>query len=261
MTIFFHELRQGRKQLVTWAGAIGFLMLVCVMLFPEMKGEMADVSTMFASMGSFTAAFGMDRLNFGEFIGFYGIECGNIVGLGGAFFAALVGISALAKEEKEHTAEFLLTHPVSRTRVTAEKLAAVAAQLLLLNLLIVVLAVLSALVIGETVPWKSFFLLHLAYFFMQLEIAGICFGLSAFLHHGTLGIGLGLAVMFYFLNLIANLTEKANFLKYITPFGYSESADILTAGRLDTVLLMLGAVYTAAALAAAFVHYRTKDIA
>jgi ABC-2 type transport system permease protein len=53
-------------------------------------------------------SFGMDKLNFGEFMGYFGIECGNVLGLGGALFAALAGISALAKEEKDRTAEFLL---------------------------------------------------------------------------------------------------------------------------------------------------------
>ena len=60
---------------------------------------------MFASMGSFTEAFGMDKISFGTLTGFYAVECGNILGLGGAFFSALCGVSILAKEEKDHTAE------------------------------------------------------------------------------------------------------------------------------------------------------------
>lgn len=67
---------------------------------------MDEIGAVFAQMGGFSQAFGMDRLNFGEFLGFFSIECGNMLGLGGAFFAALCGISALSKEEREHTAEF-----------------------------------------------------------------------------------------------------------------------------------------------------------
>ena len=125
MTIFKHELKQGRNSLIIWTASVSFLILVCVLMFPQMKGEMEDVGEMFSSMGSFTQAFGMDQLNFGTLIGFYGIECGNILGLGGAFFAALCAVSMLAKEEKEHTAEFLLTHPVSRGRVVTEKFASI----------------------------------------------------------------------------------------------------------------------------------------
>ena len=42
-----------------------------------MEGQMNEISGMFADMGSFSAAFGMDRINFGEFAGFFGVECGN----------------------------------------------------------------------------------------------------------------------------------------------------------------------------------------
>lgn len=260
MTLMRHELRQSRVSLAVWTGAIGFLMLICILLFPEMKGEMGGIGDMFASMGSFTAAFGMDRLNFGTLTGFYAVECGNILGLGGAFFAALCGVTVLAKEEKEHTAEFLLTHPVSRVRVVTEKLLAVLVQLLVLNGLILLLSLAAVAAVGEDIPWKELGLLHLAYFLLQLETAAVCFGLSAFLCRGAQGIGLGIAALLYFLNLIANLSEKADFLKYISPFGYAEGADIVTNGSLDGTLLLLGALYAVLGVAAAYWYYGRKDI-
>ena len=114
MTIVTHELRQNKISFFIWTAAIGFLLAVCIFLFPEMKGEMESMNDMFSSMGSFSAAFGMDQLNFGTLMGFYSVECGNILGLGGAFFAALCAVNILSKEERNKTAEFLLTHPVSR---------------------------------------------------------------------------------------------------------------------------------------------------
>ena len=74
MTLTKHELKQGRTALVIWTASIAFLMVICVLMFPEMKGEMEGVSDMFASMGSFTEAFGMDRINFGTLLGFYAVE-------------------------------------------------------------------------------------------------------------------------------------------------------------------------------------------
>ena len=92
MTIVKHELRQGKTACLIWTASITFLLMVCILIFPEMQGDMDTVGELFASMGSFTAAFGMDRLNIGTLIGFYVVECGNILGLGGAFFASLTGI-------------------------------------------------------------------------------------------------------------------------------------------------------------------------
>lgn len=260
MTIFKHELRQGRVSLIIWTAAISFMLGICIIIYPEMSTQMGDISAMFADMGSFSQAFGMDKINFGEFLGFFGVECGNVLGLGGAFFAALLGISALAKEEKEHTAEFLLTHPVSRTRIITEKLCAVIVQIVILNLAVIAVTALSVLIIGEEADIKTLALLFLSFFLMQLEVAAITFGISAFLRRGSLGIGLGLAAVFYFMNIVANLIDETKFLKYITPFGYTESADIIADGALNGGYLAVGMALAALGVILAFWKYGKKDI-
>ena len=261
MAVLKHELRQGRNALVIWTGIIAFMLGVCVLIYPEMKKQMSEISGMFADMGSFSAAFGMDKINFGEFIGYFGVECGNVLGLGGAFFAALLGISALAKEEKEHTAEFLLTHPVSRGKIVVQKLCSVFLQIAVLNVVVIGVAVLSAFFVGEMPEAKIFALLFLAYFVLQIEVAAICFGISAFISRGGLGIGLGIAALLYFLNIISNLTENAEFLKYITPFGYTEGADIIANGSINMGYLSVGRVLTVIGIGMAFYRYSRKDIA
>lgn len=260
MTLVKHELRQGKISFLIWTASIGFLLATCIFLFPEMKGQMDSVNDIFASMGSFTEAFGMDRLNFGTLIGFYAVECGNVLGLGGAFYAALCAVGILSKEEKDKTSEFLLTHPASRIRIITEKLIAVLIQITAMNIIIYALAVGSIAAVGEAIPWKELSLLHLAYYLLQIELAGICFGISAFLRKGSVGIGLGIAVMMYFLNLIANIADVAEFLKYITPFGYCEGADIVSSGGLDIALVSIGAVIGIGGIIIAYLKYTKKDI-
>ncbi len=260
MTLVKHELRQGKTAFLIWTASISFLLATCIFLFPEMKDQMEGVNDIFASMGSFTQAFGMDRLSFGTLTGFYAVECGNVLGLGGAFYAALCAVGILSKEEKDKTAEFLLTHPVSRKRIITEKLAAVLIQITAMNIIIYALSIGSITAVGETVPWKEINLLHLAYYLLQIELAGICFGISAFLRKGSSGVGLGIAAMMYFLNLIANIADTAEFLKYITPFGYCEGADIVSDGRLDSGMAAAGAVIGISGIVAAYLKYTKKDI-
>lgn len=260
MTIFFHEMKRGKISLLIWSCAVAFMLGICVLIFPEMKTQMSDISAMFADMGSFSAAFGMDRINFGSFIGFFGVECGNVLGLGGALFASILGISALAKEEKEHTAEFLLTHPVSRTRVLTEKLLAVFAQIIIFNLASVLVTVLCTVAVGESADAKTMFLMFLAFFVLQIEISAVTFGISAFIRGNGLGIGLGIAVLMYFLNIISNLTEGAKFLKYITPFGYTEGADIISNVAIETKYLAVGIAFAVVGIVTAYLKYRKKDI-
>ena len=256
-----HELRQGFRALAVWSLCIGLFIVVCVCMFPQMRGEMEGVTRLFASMGAFTAAFGMDRLNFGTLIGFYAVECGTILGLGGAFFAALTAVNTLCREEREHTAEFLLTHPVGRARIVAEKLAGVLLQVLALNAVVFLLSAVSIRAVGEEIPWRELGLLHLAYLLLQVELTGVCFGISAFLRRGGPGIGIGIAAAAYALNLIANISRDARFLKHFTPFAFAEGADIIANGRLDATLLVPGMLCAAAGIGIAFWRYLQKDIA
>ena len=100
MTVYACDMKRNLRSLIIWSLAVGGMIMICILMFPGMKNETEKMGAMFSNMGSFTAAFGMDKLDFGQLMGFYGIECGNTLGIGGGMFAALAGISALANEEK-----------------------------------------------------------------------------------------------------------------------------------------------------------------
>ena len=163
-------------------------------------------------------------------------------------------------QDKDRTAEFLLTHPVSRTHVILSKLLSTFAIILILNVIVFACSAISIVAIGEDIDWKIMLLIHLAYLLMQFEIAGICFGISAFLSKSGLGIGIGIASVFYFLNIVANISDDAKVLKYITPFGYTESADIINDKALNTSYIIPGMIIMVIGIIAAFVYYRRKDI-
>ena len=162
MTLLKFEMKRNRTSLAVWAAAIALLLMICLIIFPDMKDQVNELNTAFSSMGGFTEAFGMDQLNFGELMGFYGLECGNILGIGGSFFAAYIGITALADEEKNHTAEYLFTHPVSRSRIVFEKLLRILLQILILNAVCILTALIVTAAIGEKFQMNEFLRLHLA---------------------------------------------------------------------------------------------------
>lgn len=261
MIIYLKELKQSFKSLCIWTLAISTMLVICIFMFPEMKNEMDEVSNVFANMGNFTDAFGMDKLNFGEIMGFYGIECGNILSIGGGLFAALIGISVLANEEKDRTAEFLLTNPINRSEVIIEKFLSIITQIIIMNVFIVLVSILSFTIIGEDISLKEFLLLHVSYLILQIEISCICFGISAFIKGGSIGIGIGISIILYFLNIICNISEKAEFLRYITPFAYSEASDIILNSKLDLKLIIIGILISIIFVFIGFIKYSRKDIA
>ena len=260
MTVYFHELKRNKLSVIIWSAAIAAMLLMCVVMYPMMEPYMNDLGTIAANMGGLSEAMDMDQLGFGSFDGYFALECGEMLGLGGCLFAAILGIGALSKEEKDRTAEFLLTHPVSRSDIVDEKLLAVLTQVTVLNVVVAVLNVLGILAIGEGECLKDIWLLFVAYYLMQMQIAAVTFGLSALLHKGALPIGLGVGFGFYFLNIVANLAEELEFLKFLTPFGYCEGSWILQEHSLQWKYLAVGAGMAIAAVVLAFWKYQRKDI-
>lgn len=260
MIIYKKELKQGQTTWLTWTSIMCIFLGIVILIYPEMKNQMNSVGDAFSNMGEFSTVFGLDQLNMGEFKGYFGVECGNILGMFGTFYAALLGISSLAKEEKEHTAEFLLTHPITRAHIVLEKLLAIITQITLTNICIVLCSLALISIIIKDVDSTEFLLMFFAYYLMQLEISMITFAISSFLSKGDLGIGLGIAATSYFLGIFAKLMEKLEPIKYITPFGYADSAHILTEGEIHPVFLTSGILISIASIILVFSHYHMKEI-
>lgn len=261
MFLFFHEMRRNRLSLIIWTSVLSFMLAVCVLIYPEMKSQMADMSEMFANMGDFSEAFGMDELQVGEFMGYFGVECSEVLGLGGALFAAILGATILSKEEKDKTAEFLLTHPINRVKVTLYKLFALIAQIIILNICVLVITLISVAAVGEDADIKVMLLLFFSYFTLQSVVGCIAFGLSAFVRRGSIGVGLGIGLLTYFLNILANLTESLDFIKYITPFAFADGGHIVNNCALEWKYIIPGAVVAVTVLVFGIKKYDRKDIA
>ena len=260
MTLFLHEIKRSRLSLIIWTAALSFMLLICVVIYPEMKAQMSELGDMFADMGTFSDAFGMEMLTSGDFLGYFALECGEVLGMGGAVFAAIVGIGALSKEQRDRTAELLLTQPITRAFIVTQKLFAALSQIFVLNLIVDLITVIGILVIGESADAQKLFWVLFSYFIMQIEVCLICFGISAFLNRGGIGIGIGISMCFYFLNIIANISDEVEFLKYLSPFAYTDANYILEHGILDWKFVIIGSAFAIFGTLAAYAKYTKKDI-
>lgn len=261
MTIFKHEFKMNIKSLLIWSLSIGIMSFLFILLYPNLESTLKEMSANYSDMGGFSSAFGLDKLNIGEIMGFYGTEIGAIYALGSSLFAALLGIGILSKEEGGHTSEFIFTLPISRKQVITEKLFAVIFLIVCFNLIAVLLILSGFLIIGESPNIKEFMLFHLAQIIMNIEIGSICFALSAFSKKANVGSGLSVALILYFADMMAKIVEETEFLKYITPFYYSGAADIITSSSIDTALLLPGLLIILVSIVIGYIKYTKKDLA
>ena len=75
-----------------------------------------------------------------------------------------------------------------------------------------------------------------------------------------MGLGIGVASMMYFLNIVANISDSAKFLKYVTPFGFADSADIVENVEIDVAMVGIGMLVALICIALAYWKYQKKDI-
>lgn len=261
MKIWQSEWKQNIKTFCIWGIILGGLVLMVMAIYPSFTADMDTMQEMYSSMGSFSNMFGLDKISIATAEGFYGVEAGVMLLLGGAMYAAMIGISALSKEEERHTAEFLLTHPVSRSKVILEKLFYVVTGICGMNLVFLAAGAVGFLIAKEDVFSKNFCLFHFGIFLLMLEIGIFAFGISAFLRQSAVGVGLGMAALLYFCSLLVNMSEKFEWLKYVTPFQYADVSYIYTEGHLDGRLIGIGFAAAIAVFVIGFVKYLRKDIA
>lgn len=261
MTIVKHEIKMNLKSLLIWSISIGLLSFSFMLLYPNLKTTLSEMSNSYQNMGGFSAAFGMDKLNIGELMGFYGTEIGAIYILGSSLFAALLGIGILSKEEGNHTSEFLYTLPISRQRVITEKLIAMIVLILSLNFIFILLMLLSFLIINEPFDYTGFLLYHLSGVIMNIQIASICFAFSSYARKNNAGTGLSVALLLYFLDMMSKVVEETKLFKYISPFSYADAANVLTSKTIDIKLLIPGISITIFSIFIGYLKYSRKDLA
>lgn len=260
MVILKNELKLSIKSFLIWTSTIALLMIMCVAIYPQMKEEMLKLSESFSQMGDFSKAFNLDQLNFATFMGYYSVEIGNVIGLTGACFGAIVGALSLSKEETNKTSELLFTSPVSRTSVMTSKLLSCVVQVVALNVILYLITLPCCLIVTGELDLGDYTLLHLSYLILQLEVMGISYFFSSFVKRGSVGISLGIVGVFYILSIFANLSDSLTFLTYLTPYSYTDGAYIISNHNLDYIKVLIGLCFSIVLVIIAYYYYPKKDI-
>lgn len=261
MILYRHEMRGNAKSLLLWTLCVGGLCFGCILLYTSLEDSIQGMADAYSDMGAMSAALGMDKMSLATLKGFYATEIALMHGLGGAMFAAILGTGILSKEEAGHTAEFLHVLPIGRGRIVLSKYLALVSNILIFNLICTGLYLLGFFMLGEEISGKETALFHLAQMLMQVEIGTVCFLISAFTKRNLTGTGLGMAILLFALDMMCRIIPAIENLKYVTPFYYSNAADIFTEGTLNGGMLGIGAGVTFAALIAAWMKYCRKDLA
>lgn len=260
MILLWHEIKMNIKSLVIWTLSVGLLCAGCILLFGGMKESMDQMADMYSEMGAFSAALGLDKLSINTMEGYYATEIALIFSIGGAMFAAMMGAVMLSKEEEGHTAEFLNTLPFGRKYILSWKYIAVLVLIVLFNAGCIILMLSGFAGAGEMPPLEDFILYHATQLLMHVEVGSICYLVSACSKRKQIGGALGFAIILYVIELMCRVVPDIENLKYITPFYYSNAADIFYNSAVEMEMVGIGFAITIVSCIMAFVIYNKRDL-
>ncbi|SEP02117.1 ABC transporter permease subunit [Paenibacillus sp. OV219] len=262
--LFRREFKRNLRSLIIWSIIIAAIILLYLSIFPEMAKQQHSLDEMMSSMPEgMKKAFGMDQLTMSTALGFYGIEIHLMTTLLGSIYAAMLGSNIVAKEQGEKTIEFLLAKPFTRQQIITEKWAAVFANVVIFNLVIVAASVIGfQFTKGADVSYSTFFLLESAVVLMHLTFASIAFLISAIVKRTrtVVSMSLGLVFIMYFFSIIADVSDTFNFLKFVSPFKYADAAAIITERYFNPQYIAIMAVVIVGCVMMAHWYYSRKDI-
>ena len=259
--IFKNEWKSGFKSLLIWALSVGGMGLICILLYKSMEDSMAGMAESFASMGAFSDAFGMSTLSIATLKGYFATEIGTIHALGSSFFAASIATIILSKEEDAHTAEFTFVLPVSRPKIIAMKFAAVLMNLVCFTAICALFYLAGFVGLGETEIGGEFAAFMLLQLMMNVEVAAICFVISAVSKKNRLGLGISVAMLLYVYDLMARVVPDLKDVMFLSPFSYANATTIFSNAKPETAALLLGGFVILGMTGIAGIIYARRDLA
>jgi ABC-2 type transport system permease protein len=249
--------------MIIWSIAAAAILIFFLSIFPGFATQADLINQMYAKFPpAFRAAFSMDKVDMSTVLGFYGFML-MFVQLCLAIQAGNAGFGLVSIEENEMTADFLLTKPVSRSRVLISKLLAAVTSLLLTDLVVwaATLVSIAAFNAGRPYNTSTLFLLMLSFPLFQLFFLSVGLMVSLIVKRVrsvtpySLGLGFGAYVLGAFSGILGEVK-----LELITPFKHFDPSYVVQHGALNTPLVLLDVVVSLIALAVSYWLYLRRDI-
>jgi beta-exotoxin I transport system permease protein len=263
-SVFAKSLRDLRRSFAWWAlGLVGYVALI-VSVYPTIRDN-PDLNKLVESYPEALKAFIAfgGQLDYTSAAGYLGSELFSFM-IPALFLVATVGNGAgsIAGEEERGTLDLLLSLPLSRTRIAAEKLGAMCVETAGLGLVLWLALWVGALAFGMHVSAA-----HLGAAVVVLVLLSTSFGAVAFMLAAAtgrkalaIGVTVALAVGAYLVNSLASLVDALEPFQKVSPFYHYAAGDPLHQGLDPWHTLFLVAVGAVAAIVGVALFAR-RDVA
>jgi ABC-2 type transport system permease protein len=263
MNIYRHEFRMNIRSVITWSLALTVLIFFFMAVFSSIAADVALMNDMMSQFPrELLIAFGMDGMDLSSALGFYSLAflfCQVCL----AVQASNFGFSILSLEERDMTADFLLSKPVGRTRILTSKLLSAITGLTITN---IVVWISSFLFINAYKGERSYdstslllLLASIAIFQMFFLSVGMVISLLVKRVRSVTPFSMGLAFGMYVLNAFGDMLGEDTF-EIITPFNHFDPNYIIGHGAYDVPLVLISVALIVVSIAGSYLLYARRNI-
>ena len=262
MNIYLHELKAYRKSTIIWTIS---LVALCILLLSMFSGFSKDASDFEKLLEGYPKpviqALGLSIESITSITGYYSFILLYIM-LFGSIQAMNLGTSIISKETREKTNDFLLTKPVTRTKIITSKLLASLTLIVITNIIYIISAIITANIVSTThFSMKIFIMILLIMFYVQLFFLALGIIVSVVVPKikSVISVSLGTVFGFFIISLFASVIND-DALRYITPFKYFDTAYIIKNSAYETSYILIELVFILVSITLSYLIYSKKDI-
>lgn len=217
-TLFKKEIKANYKILVIFLAVLTLYGVMIVTMFDPRLGD--SLAIMMESMPDVFAAFGMSNpgTTLLEFLINY--LYGFLLVVFPMIFLLLLSNRLIARYIDRGSMAYLLASPNKRSRIAFTQAAVLLLSLLLLISYVSVICILaSEFMFPGELEIPEFLLINAGLLGLHVFLAGICFCASCIFHdtRRSYGVGAGLCIAFFLIQMLSQTGDKFEALKYATP--------------------------------------------
>lgn len=261
--ILQNDLRMQLRSVITWSASVAVVILVFSSLFPAFAPNAALLNETMAKFPvGLRDAFGLNGVDMSTVLGFFGFVF-LFVQICLAIQAAGYGFGLVSVEEREWTADFLLTKPVGRAEILTSKLLAALVALTITNAVVWIssLVFINLFKGTKTYDGNALLLLLVSIVVFQLFFLSVGLAVSLLVKRirsvtpYSMGLGFGMYVLSAFGGMLGE-----SVLEKITPFKHFDPNYILQNGAYNVPLVLVSVAVIVVGLVLSYVLYVRRDI-
>jgi len=264
MNIFLFEFKMYRKSIFVWSLAIPFFLFLYMAFYPFMATDTEGIDMLMNEMPKAIIDFmGMNPdLPMSSITGYFTLTF-SFIQIPIAINASNYGFHMLSVEERELTADFLLSKPIKRSKILISKFLAAFLSLTIINASIWAASLASIYIFkvdSEIEILPIIYLLSSIVFFQLFFMSiGMLISVSLKKIESVLSYSMGLSFGLYIASTLKAMLG-VNFIEFLSPFSYFNPTNMIIDGKFDLVLTLVCILVIISSITITYFLYLKRNI-